>query len=74
MRIAITGAKMNVHPKFFERLSSTSAPVDETKCAFCHRDLQSPSEWIRGHQYIICESCYRSLLYPERNDYRQENI
>jgi hypothetical protein len=65
---------MNANTKFFESLSAGSAEVDETKCAFCHRDLKSPSEWIRGQDYIICETCYRSLLYLERNDYSQGNF
>jgi len=65
---------MNVNTESFEKLSTSSVQVDETKCALCHRDLKSPSEWIRGHDYIICESCYRSLLYPEKNSWIQENI
>ena len=74
VRIVMRGAKMNVDTGFFEMLSTDSAKVDESKCALCHRDLKSPSEWIRGRHYIICESCYRSLLYPERNDCSRENI
>jgi hypothetical protein len=65
---------MNVNTEFFEKLSTSSVQIDETKCAFCHRDLKSSSERIRGHDYIICESCYRSLLYLERNDYSQGNM
>jgi len=65
---------MNANTEFFEKHSTSSVPVDETKCALCHRDLKSPAEWIRGHNYIICELCYRSLLYPERNDCSRENI
>jgi hypothetical protein len=65
---------MNLNTEIFESLSSNSAQVDESKCAVCHRDLRSPAEWIRGHNYVICESCYRSLLYPERNDRSQGNI
>lgn len=65
---------MNVNTEIFEKLSTDSAKADETRCALCHRDLKSPSEWIRGHNYIICEICYRSFLYPERNDHSQGNI
>jgi hypothetical protein len=65
---------MNLSTEIFENLSTDSAKADETQCALCHRDLKSPSEWIRGKNYIICESCYRSFLYPERNNCRRENI
>jgi hypothetical protein len=74
MQLATRGARMNANTEFFEKLSKSSVPVDETKCAFCHRDLKSPSERIRGHDYIICESCYRSLLHLERNDHSHGNI
>ena len=56
------------------KLSMESIEVDENKCACCRRDLKSSTEWIRGKKYNICDSCYRSLLYPEINCYNQENI
>jgi len=64
---------MNVNVEFVGGRSSDSAQAEETRCAWCHRDLKSPAEWICGRDYVICESCYSSLLYPERSDYSQAN-
>ncbi len=59
---------MDLNKDSFEKLSTVSATVDETRCALCHRDLKSISESIRGENYVICESCYRGFLYPNRKD------
>jgi len=56
---------MHLNTNWQENLSRKSIEVDENKCACCRRDLKSSAEWIRGKKYIICDSCYRSLLYPE---------
>ena len=56
------------------KLSTQSEKGDENECASCGRVLKSSSEWIRGEKYMICEFCYRSILYPEINAYNQENI
>ncbi len=65
---------MHVNTNHQEKLSTKSLEVDENKCACCRRDLKSSADWIRGKNHIICDSCYRSLLYPEINYYNQENI
>ena len=57
---------MDLNKDSFEKLSAVSDAVDETRCALCHRDLKSSSESIRGENYVICESCYRGFLYPNR--------
>jgi len=51
---------------FEEKLSNMSVAVEETRCAICDRDLKSFSERISGEGYVICESCYRGFLYPNR--------
>ncbi|MGD8882593.1 MAG: hypothetical protein PVI82_11930 [Desulfobacterales bacterium] len=65
---------MHLNANWQGNLSTKSIEVDEKKCACCRRELKSSAEWIRGKKYMICDSCYRSLLYPEMNPYNQENI
>ena len=65
---------MDLHTNFQGKLSMESTEVDEKKCAYCRRDLKSSTDLIRGKKYNICDSCYRSLVYPEINSYNPENI
>jgi hypothetical protein len=65
---------MNLDTNITGKLSTKSVKVDENKCACCRRILKSSCEWIHGEKYIICEFCFRSILYPEINYYNQENI
>ncbi|MEJ2101415.1 MAG: hypothetical protein P8X68_15775 [Desulfobacterales bacterium] len=58
---------MDLNKDSLEKLSAVSVAVDQTRCALCHRDLKSFSEQISGEGYVICESCYRGFLYPNRN-------
>ena len=59
---------MDLNKDSFEKLSAVSVTVDESRCALCNRDLKSISESIRGENHVICESCYRGFLYPNRKD------
>jgi len=65
---------MDLHTNFQGKLSMESMEVDENKCACCRRDLKSPTDRISAKKYNICDSCYRSLVYPEIDGRRQENI
>ena len=58
---------MNVDTNPIEKRSKAPEEPDETRCAWCNRDFKSPSERIRGKNYVICESCYRGFLNPNRN-------
>ena len=65
---------MNSDTNLRGRMSTQTLAGDENECASCGRILKSSAEWIRGDKYIICEFCYRSILYPELNASNQENI
>lgn len=65
---------MNPDNNITGKPSTRSLEVAENECACCGRILKSSTEWIRGDKYIICEFCYRSILYPQRNAFNQENI
>jgi hypothetical protein len=61
------GAKMNPNTDGFEKLSTAPEQPDETRCDWCNRDFKSSAERICGESSVICESCYRSFLNPNRN-------
>jgi protein-arginine kinase activator protein McsA len=58
---------MNLNTDGFEKPSSAPEQTDETRCDWCNREFKSSAEQIRGKKHIICESCYRSFLNPNRN-------
>ena len=33
------------------------------KCASCQRVLKSPQEWVEGNQTIVCNACYKDLMF-----------
>ena len=40
--------------------------VEKIKCDTCKRELKTSAEWIRTNSGFICETCYQSLLSPNR--------
>ena len=58
---------MNPNSDGSKKPSQAPEPADKTRCDWCNRDFKSPAERIRGKNSVICESCYRSLLNPNRH-------
>jgi hypothetical protein len=43
--------------------------TDLQKCDSCNRELRSSEEWVCSDDRVICNTCYRSMLSPDRKLY-----
>ncbi len=41
-------------------------PGETLRCSMCNRELKSFQECIQSDRRALCEDCYRSLVYPNR--------
>ena len=63
---------MNLDPQNRIKLPSEPDTAGETRCDYCRRQIKSASEWIRGQEHVICETCYRNFLNPGSSCCEQE--
>jgi len=50
-----------------EEIVGVTASGKKIKCTRCLCEFNSPMEWIRDGEMILCNACYQSLLYPNRH-------
>ena len=52
-------------------LSETTDKI--VKCATCQRVLKSPREMVEGRQTILCDACYKDLMFLHPTNLRNIN-
>ena len=58
--------EMNVDRSCAERMLMEDTNTGLQKCDSCNRELRSSTEWVCSDHQVICNSCYRNLLTPDK--------
>ena len=61
--------EMNVERSCAEKMATENTNTGLQKCDICHRELKSPTDWVCSDHRVICNTCYRSMLAPDRKLY-----
>ncbi len=55
-----------------ERMVTEGTNTGLQKCDYCNRELRSSTEWVCSDHHVICNTCYRNLLSPDRKIYFED--
>jgi len=61
--------EMNVDQSCAEKMLMEDTNTGLQKCDICNRELKSSTEWVCSDHRVICNTCYRSMLAPDRKLY-----
>ncbi len=49
-----------------ERMLDETANSRLRKCDSCNRELKSSLDWVCSDHRVLCDTCYQSLLNPNK--------
>jgi len=61
--------EMNVDQSCAEKMLMEDTNTGLQKCDICNRELKSSTEWVCSDHRVICNTCYRNMLAPDRRIY-----